>query len=232
MLGFLLAGHDTTAATEQWALKFLTNNQGLQKKLREAIHAAHPDALAENRIPTDKEITKASIPFLDAFIEETLRMASSVFGVDRQNSEDTTVLGHHIPKGTMFFIVNKGPSFTKPPFQIDESTRSETSQKAAKERGIPEWNAEDVGIFKPERWLVEKDGELAFDATAGPDMPFGAGIRGCFGRRLAYLGLRLTLTLLIWNFKMMETPEEMSGYDAVDGLTHCPKHDYIRLQAI
>ena len=183
-------------------------------------------------MPTASEITKSNIPYLDAFLEETLRRANSVFGVDREASEDTMVLGHLIPKGTMLMLLNKGHSFTKPGFPIDESVRSESSQKAAIERGLREWDADDMEAFKPERWL-EKDenGNTVFNSTAGPTIPFGLGLRGCFGRRLAYLGLRLVMTLLVWNFEFEEVPEQMAGYEAIDGLTHVPRFDYVKLKA-
>ncbi|EJT67975.1 hypothetical protein GGTG_14448 [Gaeumannomyces tritici R3-111a-1] len=61
-------------------------------------------------------------------------------------------------------------------------------------------------------------------------MPFGLGTRGCFGRRLAYLEQRVSLTLLVWSFELSPCPPELSGYAAVDGLTHRPKQCYVRLR--
>jgi cytochrome P450 len=52
--------------------------------------------------------------------------------------------------------------------------------------------------FSPERWLVndETTGIWVYDATAGPVFPFGLGMRGCFGRKLAYYELRIVITLI------------------------------------
>ncbi|TQN64805.1 Cytochrome P450 monooxygenase TRI13 [Colletotrichum shisoi] len=160
---------------------------------------AHAEALVEKRAPTHDEITKAKIPYLDAVIEEILRLGHNVPVVDRQCTQDTVILGHHIPEGTHVFSPNFGPSFTSPPTEIDEALRGETSQLAAKERGIRSWPVNDMEVFRPERWLMqdEQTSNEVYNATAGPTIPFGLGPRSCFGRKLAYLELRLLISLII-----------------------------------
>jgi cytochrome P450 len=199
----------------------------VQSKLRSEIRSVLSHAAAEKRIPTVQEITKTTIPYMDAVMEEIIRHSLTEAGVVRTTVVDVEVLGHHIPKGTDVFLMGNGPSIFTPAFQIDDSLRSPSALVAKNIVGT--WNPDDIADFKPERWLVEGDGRKVFDAAAGPLLTFGLGPRGCFGRRLAYLELRLVLLLIIWNFELQKCPEGLSGYDAVDKLTHAPQQCYIRL---
>jgi cytochrome P450 len=63
-------------------------------------------------------------------------------------------------------------------------------------------------------------------------MGFGLGPRSCFGRRLAYLELRLTLVMIFWNFELKKCPEELSSYNAITKLTRMPKQAFIRLEKV
>ncbi|KAK7711053.1 hypothetical protein SLS63_012755 [Diaporthe eres] len=230
VFGVVVAGHDTTSTTISWGVKLLADDPRTQTKLREALRAGFSDAAAEGRSPTIKEITSAKIPYLDATMEEILRCGGATPLVDRQATCDTELLGHHIPKGTVVMCLSRGPSMLKPAFEVDDSKRSKTSQ-AAKARA---WDDEDIGQFKPERWLAggtdAAPGE--FDQQAGPSLSFGLGLRGCFGRKLAYLELRILVTLIVWNFELLPCPEELSGYGAKEGLTYKPKDCYVRLRAL
>lgn len=126
--------------------------------------------------------------------------------------------------------MGNGPSVFSPAFPITDSLRS-ASGRGAKNR-VGAWNADDITEFKPERWLVEEDGKKVFDAAAGPLLAFGLGPRGCYGRRLAYLELRLVLLLIIWNFELEKCPVKLSGYEAVDKLTHTPQQCFVRLRKV
>ncbi|KAL8284971.1 hypothetical protein RB597_002178 [Gaeumannomyces tritici] len=250
-VGFVIAGHDTSSTTLLWGLKLLADHPAVQTKLRDALRAAHPAAAAEGRLPSVEEIASAdaaaALPYLEAVIEEILRVGGTIPGLDRTCARDSVVLGRVLPAGTNLIMLSRGPSFTAPPAAaaaVDEALRSDTSRKVAAAGGAasrPEWDPEDVGRFVPERWLAAAAargngpddagaGAEVFDVSAGPSMPFGLGTRGCFGRRLAYLEQRVSLTLLVWSFELCACPPELSGYAAVDGLTHRPKQCYVRLR--
>jgi len=228
VFGFVVAGHETTSTTLLWGLKFLAANPEAQTLLREALEAAHPVPLKEKRNPSAAEITQATIPYLDATMEEMLRLSATAPLHGRDAEADTTLLGHHIPRGTAVLILQS--TATEPGYPVDEALRSPSSKAAAKERGIRVWDPKSTGDFQPERWLRPgPDGSAVFDSAAGPSIAFGVGIRACFGRRLAYLEMRLLLTLLVWNFRMQPCPEELSSFAAVDGVTHKPAKAYVRL---
>jgi cytochrome P450 len=92
------------------------------------------------------------------------------------------------------------------------------------------WANEDMDKFKPERWLVhDEKGDEKFSATAGPTLPFGLGLRGCFGRKLAYMELKLFTTVMMWSFEFQRCPESLSSYESVEGLTRKPVQCYVRL---
>ncbi|KAF3806620.1 putative cytochrome P450 [Colletotrichum gloeosporioides] len=235
VFGFLMAGHETSATTFGWGLKYLTDHQDVQHKLRDELRKHFSKAAAQRRQPSCEEITKTTILYLDATMEEILRCAGTTSVTDRQALHDTTILGHRIPKDTNVILVTIGESIMKPEFVIPDSQRTKTALNAASR--IRSWNSSPypVADFQPARWLVpskeDADREV-FDATAGPQMAFGLGPRACFGRRLAYLELKMFTVLLFWNFELLRCPDELSGYNGCVGLTVKPMQCYVRLSKV
>lgn len=181
IMGFLIAGHETTSITVGWGLKFLTSYPRVQQKLRDTMFTYHADAVANKTTPSAETIAKADMPYFDAVLEEMLRCGLIAPLQSRQALVDTEMLGHRIPKGTDVFIMTNGPGVLSPPFKVDESTRSPSARVAKDHIGV--WDTTDMGVFDPERWLRRgENGGVQFDAQAGPHLPFGAGVRGCFGQ--------------------------------------------------
>jgi cytochrome P450 len=178
-------------------------------------------------LPNIQEITKLSIPYFDAVIEEILRCGNTSTGTSRIALVDVEILGRKIPKGTEVMLMSNAPSVRSPAFQIDDSLRS-ASYRSAKDR-FGTWNPEDVVEFKPERWIANEDGKEVFDPHAGPIFAFCLGPCGCYGRKLAYLQMKIIFLLIVWNFELRKCPEALSSYNAVDGVTHRPKQCYVRL---
>lgn len=50
------------------------------------------------------------------------------------------------------------------------------------------------------------------------------------GVKLAVLELRVILTLLVWSFEMLPTPEGISGFKGDDMNTHRAQQVYLRLK--
>ncbi|KIX09319.1 uncharacterized protein Z518_00398 [Rhinocladiella mackenziei CBS 650.93] len=233
LMGFIVGGHDTTSATMSWTLKYLAGYPQAQSTLRSRLRTAYVSAAADHRNPTVEEITKISVPYLDATIEEMFRAACIFPGVARNATVDTTVLGHAIPKGTDVFLFQTGPGFFSAPFPIPDSQRSESSLNARYQVGSWTPEAEDMTAFRPERWLVkDENGNEAFDAMAGPHLAFGLGPRACFGRRLAYLQMRIIVVMIVWNFELKPTPEAWSSWEAVDKLTTQPRQCFVKLERL
>lgn len=212
----------------------MTAHQDIQTRLRSYLRAAFTVAENEERWPTVGEISKASIPYLDAVIEETLRYAAVANIVIRRATCDTQVLGHWIPEGTDMVLPLTGPSINQPSLYVPESSRSEASQHAKDH--IPAWGV-DISEYKPERWLKRMKGDNGeekevFDPTAGPNLAFATGPRQCFGKRLAYIELRTLVTLLMWNFEFEAVDEALSGNEIIERLVNLPKDCYIQLKKI
>lgn len=226
LYGYIGAGHETTSTSFQWAVKHLSGHSQIQQKLRQSLRAAYVDAAAQLRQPTVSEITKIQVPYLDAVVEESLRLSGPITAVVRQAQVETTILGHRVPKGVEVLIPLRGPSITQAPFAIDESLRSDSSRSHSHARGS--WD-DDPGAFIPERWLKYEGDTVAFDSQSGPFLSFSSGTRGCFGRRLAYLQLRVLMVLLLWNLELGVLPKELQSFDAVDGLMTRPAKCYVRI---
>lgn len=62
-------------------------------------------------------------------------------------------------------------------------------------------NFKDCDDFIPERWI-----DAAYDGDAKKAMqPFSLGPRGCIGRHLSYMEMRLILGRLLWRFDIVST---------------------------
>ncbi|RYP91149.1 hypothetical protein DL770_002711 [Monosporascus sp. CRB-9-2] len=230
LFGYIVAGHDTSATALKWMIKWVADDQVVQNKLRAALRSAYSAALSERRQPSVTELWKTPVPYLDAVIEESLRVTGPVPVAQRRTVVDTVILGHNIPKGTEIIFINNGPSYLSPSVSVPDSARSESS-RAKFSHG--HWNPEDMHLFRPERWLrVDENGREIFDPQAGPTMPFSLGPRGCFGRRLAYLEIRIVLALLVWNFEFQKLSEELSSHAVVDSITSAPKKCFVALNRV
>ncbi|KAI5458350.1 benzoate 4-monooxygenase cytochrome P450 [Mariannaea sp. PMI_226] len=113
-----------------------------------------------------------SLPYLKAVIEEGLRLYPPVpIGLPRV-SPGEIVDGYFIPKGTIVSVSSWA------------STHSEQ-------------NFHHPFEFIPERWLG-KDKESGNLLSAS--QPFSIGSRGCLGRNLAYMEMRIILSKMFWTY--------------------------------
>lgn len=232
MFGYLGAGHDTTATTFQWGLKHLAQQPDAQQKARAGLRAAYAEAYQQGRPPTAAEIVKTQVPYLEAILEEVLRVSAPISTTARVATVDTTIMGHAVPKGTMVFVTIFGPDINMPSVQSPDLEQEKASESRSYKQKHT-WDGSEPEKFLPERWLQrDDDGRLVYDAQSGPLLTFGLGVRGCFGRRLAYLTMRILLTLLLWHFELEPVPEELDSWKAVQILTRKPTQCYVRLREV
>jgi len=237
--GFMLAGHDTSATAMAWGVKYLADNADAQTRLRESLRAALPDAAKAKRAPNYAELSRAHIPYLDAFVEEVLRHANTVAFVVRQALQDTTVLGRRVPKGTDVFLMANGPGYLEPNMPVDDGIRSIGARRTTTSDGQGKtltgaWGDDGIEAFRPERWLKRdpETGNEVFDSMAGPTLAFGLGQRSCFGKRFALQGLKIEFALIVWHFRLLKVPAELSSYDAVQRFAREPKQCFVRLESV
>jgi cytochrome P450 len=153
--------------------------------------------------------------------------------ISREALVDTTILGKPIPKGTLIMCMSNGPGFFRPGFEVDDGLRSKSSVIATTGSGaVGTWDSKDMHLFKPERWL-DRDaatGRQMFNSRKGPMNSFGGGPRGCFGRRLAYMELRILVVLVFWNFRLGSIPPDMRSYRRREQITIEPADCHVRLE--
>jgi len=92
LLTIVFAGHETTAVMLAWAFYFLHQNPDALERLRKEIAA-----LGEN--PEPETIVKQ--PYLEAVINETLRLKPPVHVIHRRTVRPMTLLGYELPAGTV-----------------------------------------------------------------------------------------------------------------------------------
>ena len=190
-------GQETTAGSFCWGLKYLTDHPHVQKKLRaELLHAFDiPEGCAP--ILSYEQIQSGRAPYLDAVVAEILRLGGAAPLLCRQGNlnhikplpadieiakRDTHILGHFIPKGTEVMLLSHHTGLYDTVTNQHVYSALDLLRPAdAKERSIPPWK-DDGLLFIPERWI---DANGKFNSQAGPSYPFGAGLRSCFGSKLA-----------------------------------------------
>ncbi|CAL4966158.1 unnamed protein product [Urochloa decumbens] len=164
------AGTDTSSTVLGWAMAELINHPHEMRKLQAEVRAAAGGAITEDHLD--------GMPYLKAVISETMRLhAPAALLIPRETTEDTELLGYHIPARTRV-VINAWAIGRDP---------------AAWER------AEE---FVPERWFAAGDALLDY-SKVGQDfrsVPFGAGRRGCPGAGFAAPTMELALANMLYHF--------------------------------
>ena len=165
------------ANTLSWALLYLIHNPSIQ----DLLHQELDQVIGPNRLPDIDDIN--SLPYLEATINETMRISSVIpFAVPHKTTVDTTLQGYDIPKDTTVFpnlwSLHHDPDFWEAP-----------------------------NDFRPQRFL-DKDGKFV-PPNAEHFLPFGVGLRDCIGESMTRVELYLVLARLLHSFKL-ENPQ---GYD-------------------
>jgi cytochrome P450 len=163
VLTMLLAGEDTTANTLAWMIYLLHR---------------HPEALqrARQEVAT-KDLHKyedmTALPFVDACINETMRLKPVAPIIMLEPIRDAVVGGIDVPAGTIVMcLMRAGPTDA---------------------RHFP-----DPQTFDPARWLSG----AGASSTKRVAMPFGAGPRLCPGRYLALLEMKMAMAMLLSRFEI------------------------------
>ncbi|KAJ2921086.1 hypothetical protein H1R20_g16010, partial [Candolleomyces eurysporus] len=187
----LFAGYETTSISLTWALIELCKDQDKQQILRKELQAVGGD-------PTWDQLNSATqLPYLNAVVQETLRLHPPLAGISRVASTDD-VIPLSDPITTVDGVVTS---------QITIAKGTVVNCPVAYLNQAEEVWGPDAKEFKPERWLGDSDsGEDGLPENARMIQgyhhlfTFSDGPRLCLGRNFAVANFKATLSVLIRNF--------------------------------
>lgn len=168
-VSMMLAGFETTGHLIPWILQELAAHPEHQKRCREEV-----DHRIGKKIP-DAEST-FDLPYLQAVIDECMRLHPPVWAWTKRALEDDELRGHRIRAGSILYL---SPYLThRHPLYWDR----------------PE-------SFNPERWTPElrERNKLAY-------FPFGMGPRTCVGRHFALLEIKLIVIRILQSWELATVP--------------------------
>lgn len=170
LLAFFAGIEPVSNATSQ-ALYFLSRFRDVQDKLYDDIVKEFSEEI------TYEKITQH--PYLDAFLNESLRLGNNIFLQTRTAAVDTKLGEHKIDKGTEIRLITSIP-------HRDSN------------------NFKDPDCFNPDRWLKNSENGEKTDQLF---IPFGMGHKMCLGMRLALLEAKFLIVRILQNYVLSE-PED------------------------
>ncbi|KIA75979.1 cytochrome P450 [Aspergillus ustus] len=173
----IIAGGETVATTLAGATYHLLRTPSAYEELKREVRG---------RYKSYEEIDGQSalqLPYLQAVINEALRMHPSGAQGFSRLSPGTTVSGYWVPKGTEIYtsawtIIHDPANFHEP------------------------------NTFKPERWI---DPECQDNKEAS--QPFSLGLRACIGRNFAYVEMASIIAKLIFRYEMELVDKDLDWED-------------------
>jgi cytochrome P450 len=99
LIGFFIAGHETTALTLTWALYLVGKHEETAKRIREEVQSVcGKDSVRHGDI--------SALPFTQAVIDETMRLYPPAPMLNRECHAETEIHGRKIEVGDTFLLCN------------------------------------------------------------------------------------------------------------------------------
>ena len=197
---FLVAGHETTANTVNYALSLLACHREIQRRVQ-----ADVDSIVGSTKPQEWQyeqlFPKLRSSWVGAVMKETLRLWTVVPIIPKKVQRDTVLKINQqpvaIPRDT-FIYINSAASHRNPTYWPHELS-------AIPPAGSKERMPYPVSAFNPSQWLEGKPGAGSqevklFEPTSHSFLPFSEGPRKCMGWRFAEVEMVTILTRLLWEF--------------------------------
>jgi len=170
LLDMFMYGLDNVTSTISWCILCILHSPEVQEKMFKEIQGE----VGCERTPSLHD--KNSLPYLSAVIMEAQRLANiQPLNVPRKCNTDTEMLGFKIPKGASVI------------FNLDSVLND------------PEVMGEDVGSFRPERFL-DSSGKLVEREEL---IPYSLGQRSCPSESFANMNLFLFMSSLFQKFQFL-----------------------------
>ncbi|KAL4355213.1 hypothetical protein GQ457_06G031210 [Hibiscus cannabinus] len=175
----IFRGTDTVAVLMEWILARIVLHPDVQSRIHEELDRV----VGRSRAVDESDLT--NMIYLPAVIKEVLRLhpPGPLLSWARLATTDTTVDGHHVPKGTTAMV-----------------------NMWAITRDPQEWA--DPLEFMPDRF-VTKEGEAEF-SVLGSDLrlaPFGSGRRTCPGKNLGLTTVSFWVASLLHEFEWLPSDQ-------------------------
>jgi cytochrome P450 len=168
-----IAGHETTANALTFTLQLLGRHAEVQEKIVDEIN--HIEA---QQFPLTEQLQNFN--YINAVINESMRLYPPAWITDRVSIEDDTVAGYRIKKDTLigisFYALHRNPKYWE--------------------------NPED---FNPERFLGEQRKE-----SMNYFYPFGAGPRMCIGIGFAMYEMTLAVIHIVKHYRIISNQKEIA----------------------
>ncbi|RAR12319.1 cytochrome p450 [Stemphylium lycopersici] len=196
LMTFLAAGHETTASAMSWAIYLLCRHPNVQTRLRKEIRQELAGALKNGGQVSSTEIDR--LPYLNAVLQETMRVFPPVPLTLRETAHDTTIQSQFVPAGTTVVIS---------PWAINTSKHL--------------WGP-DAREFNPERWLQPGTANTGGAESNYAITTFLHGPRSCIGKDFAKAEFACLIAAMVGRF---EVAFEDEGYEVKiqGGITARPK---------
>lgn len=184
----IVAGSDTTSVVLSAAFFYLSRRPDVQAKIAQevkSIFSSYDEITSGSKIMSCK--------YLTAFLQEAMRMTPPVAAEPSREvlPGGTTVGDHYFPAGlhlsTGLYCLSYNSNVYPEPFK-----------------------------FRPERWIVDetgKEGSSAESVRLAEDgfCAFSYGTRGCVGKNLAWLEMRLVIAKTLWMYDIQADPKSRIG---------------------
>ncbi|KAG9146438.1 hypothetical protein Leryth_011726 [Lithospermum erythrorhizon] len=186
----VVGGSDTSAVVLTWALSLLLNNRSALEKVQEELNI---QVGRGRRFISLDMINK--LQYLQAVVKETFRLQpAGPLLAPREFTEDCTLGGYHISKGTMLFVnvwkLQRDPNLWPDPLE-----------------------------FKPERFLTAPHKDIDFKGKHFQYFPFGAGRRMCPGLNIGIQNVHLVLANLLHAFDISTIDGQPVDMTMTPGIT-------------
>jgi cytochrome P450 len=171
IMTLFFAGHETSATALTWIHYLLSTHPEVREKVEREVAAV----VGGDR-PTAKEV--GSLTYTEQVVNESLRLYSPIHAISRVATEDNSIGGYLIPKGSTvvvsLFATHRLPQYWPDPERFDP------------ERFTPEESA--------------KRPDFSF-------IPFAAGHRNCIGGSMAMIELKMIVAMLAQRYRLTLVPD-------------------------
>ena len=171
MIFLMMAAHDTTTITATAVAYYLAKHPELQERARAESEALRGQPLTLEALDT--------LSIIELVFFEAMRLVAPVPGLIRETVEDTDVLGHYIPRGTLVAVIPDGVH-----------------------RAPEAWT--DVEEFDIDRFLEPRQEQKSHRFA---HLPFGGGAHKCIGMAFGTAEVRTIIHNLLLNHRI-EIPDD------------------------